>query len=151
MLCRKISPLHVLLLFLLSLLITNISCNLPNVFAPDLVSPGKSETAIAEGGPLTEAIPGEGAQTPASMGIVLDLHGDPIPYASLLGGGLSDMNGVVTSEEMTYEDAWATVQAEGFAPGFATADGIINGAGIFEAHLAPYTHSVFIEVPEERI
>jgi hypothetical protein len=143
--CRKISPLHALFLFLLTILITNISCSLPNVFAPDLVSPGESETTIAEGEPQPEAIPIEGAQIPASMGIVLDLHGNPIPYASLLGGGLSDMNGIVTSEEMTYEEAWATVQAEGFAPGFATPDGMI-----FEARLAPYTHSVLIEVPEER-
>jgi hypothetical protein len=142
------SPINTLYLLLLSILLATIACNLPATLRRAFPKSEATEPTSPESGAPAAFLPTGELQIPAAMGIVLDPQGNPIPNATLLGGDFSDLNGLVTSMEETYDHEWATVEANGYATGFAQSMSLINGSGFFETRLTPITAMRHIDSDE---
>ncbi len=108
-------------------------------------SPGEAPDVPAADSPSEEPIePPQALSPPATMGVAMDPAGDAIPLAQV-GSEIGDFNGVISGDLEISEAGWFTVEALGFAPGFARPFGEFNGVELFSVRLTPFSYGIVIE------
>jgi len=80
---------------------------------------------------------------PAIMGVALDPSGIAIPLAQV-GEEMGDFNGVISGDLEVSPTGWLTVDAPGYATGYAHIFGESNGTSIFEARLTPFIAGTYL-------